>query len=50
LDVDHGSTIIAATEPVFNVRTDDSPFTRVILTSIQDLSREGGASCEEIPT
>jgi hypothetical protein len=50
LDVDHGSTIIAATGPVFNVRTDDSPFTRDIVTSIQDLPGAGGASCEEIPT
>jgi hypothetical protein len=39
-----------ATGPFFNVQTGKSPFAPVILNSIQDLPREGGASGEGSPT
>jgi hypothetical protein len=40
---------IASFQTVLNVQSETSLFTHVILNSIQDLPREGGASCEEIP-
>jgi hypothetical protein len=45
-----GVCIRASYRPVFTVQSETSPFTPVILNSIQDLPGEGGASYEEIPT